>query len=352
MKYFVNTDKLALLPSTTANLEVWVDFMEATLASGVIQDNTFKPLNQRTLFSSAVEADILTAPGAATIVRQLQHVGVKNVHATAANTVQLKQYLAGSATALGPAVTLQAGEYLIVNEAGVLFVYDTNGGVKTASATGRWLKTTILTAGTSFTTQMAATAMFVRMVAGGGGGGGVAANAAGNGTVGGGGSAGGYAEKTFVVTPNTAYAYAIGAAGAAGASAGGTGGTGGDTTITVGATTVTTKGGLGGTFLATGTVAAYALGGAPPAVSTNGDVNSSGEAGRCGGLIAAGAGGASGGGGSGQFGAGGAERKTSGAGSVGIGFGAGGSGALSLASGAAAAGGAGTAGLICIDEYA
>ena len=93
-------------------------------------------------------------------------------------------------------------------------------GVK-ATKLGRYLGSTILTAGTTFTTGPNTNTIFVRVQAGGGGGGGVAANAAGNGTVGGGGAAGGYAEKTFAVTPNTTYTYAIGAAGIAGVNTGG-----------------------------------------------------------------------------------------------------------------------------------
>jgi len=206
---------------------------------------------------------------------------------------------------------------------------------------------------TVFTTRPATTTLFVRVQGPGGGGGGVALNAAGNGTCAGGGAAGSYAEKTFTVTGNTAYTYAIGAAGAAGASGGGTGGAaGGASTFAVGAVTVTAPSGLGGTFLGTGTVHNYALGGASGATATNGDANQGGQCGRVGVIIVAGVVGVGGAGGDSTFGNGGPERKTTGAGTVATGFGAGGSGALSLAAGAAAAGGAGTAGVIVVDEYA
>lgn len=218
-----------------------------------------------------------------------------------------------------------------------------------AASAGRYLSSTVLTSGTSFTTGGSTNKIFVRLQAGGGGGGGVGtAVTAGGG--GGGGAAGGYAEKTFTVTPNTAYTYAIGAAGAAGAAGANNGGAGGDTTFAVGATTVTTKGGnggIGGTAATTLTL----LGGAAPAISTNGDVNASGQPGAPGEAIIA-ATVSSGSGGSCVLGAGGNARNTQGAGGVGVGYGAGGSGGCLVSGGADVAGGAGLAGMIVVDEYA
>src|SRR5882672_8292668 len=72
-------------------------------------------------------------------------------------------------------------------------------GVKWSSAgtggSGRFLGTTVLTSGTSFTTSANTNAIRIRMCAGGGGGG--ACNGAGK--PGAGGAAGGYAEKMFSV---------------------------------------------------------------------------------------------------------------------------------------------------------
>jgi hypothetical protein len=251
-------------------------------------------------------------------------------------------------------VVLQVGETLQWTPDGGWRTFDATGAQKMAmSGTGRWIKTTVLTSGTAFVTQMQTTSIFVRVQGPGGGGGGVALNAAGNGTCAGGGAAGSYAEKTFVVTPNTSYTYAIGAGGGAGASGGGTGGAaGGATTFAVGGTTVTCPSGLGGTFIGTAALHNYALGGDSGAVATNGDLNAGGDPGRSGVIIVAGVVGVGGAGGSSVFGRGGPERKTTGAGAVGTGYGCGGSGALSLASGAAAAGGAGMQGVIIVDEYA
>lgn len=215
---------------------------------------------------------------------------------------------------------------------------------------GRFLKTTVLTSGTSHTVSGATRTIFVRVQAGGGGGGAIA-TALSSGGGGGGGSAGGYAEKTFTVTPNTAYTYAIGAAGAAG-TAGGNGGVGGVSTFAVGAVTVTANGGLGGIGgTAVAQVQAF-LGGASPAVSTSGDVNGGGAPGGYGlSLRANGVAAVSGAGGSCLFGAGGNSVNTQSVGAAGIGKGAGGSGACLLSGGASVDGGAGLAGIIVVDEY-
>ena len=215
---------------------------------------------------------------------------------------------------------------------------------------GRYLGTTVLTSGTSFTTGSLTNKIFIRVQAGGGAGGG-GATAAVSASAGGGGSAGGYAEKTFTVAPSTAYTYAIGAAGAAGAAGANDGLVGGNSTFAVGATTVTAFGGLGGIGMAATTTVTSVLGGASPAISTNGDVNTGGEPGDPGiaftGLLAN-----SGAGGSSIFGSGGNGRITAGTGAIGVGNGAGGSGGVVLNGSSAVAGGVGLAGIIVVDEYA
>lgn len=214
---------------------------------------------------------------------------------------------------------------------------------------GQFIKRTLLTSGTSFTTTVNTNKIILRLQAGGGGGGGTTTAAA-SAALGGGGSAGGYAEKTFNVDPNTAYTYAIGAAGAAGNTSGGNGGVGGVTTFAVGATTVTANGGLGGIGETAGTALAVILGGASPAVSTNGDMNGGGAPGAVG-IRLSGLLGGSGAGGSCLFGAGGNGLNAAGAGVVGVGYGAGGSGGCVLNNSAAVAGGAGLAGCIVVEEY-
>lgn len=141
---------------------------------------------------------------------------------------------------------------------------------------GGFVKKTVVTSGVSFTTQPNTRTIFIQLMAGGGGGGGsFGAN------VGGGGGSAGYAEKTFPVAPSTAYVIAIGAGGAGG-NGGNPGGTGGNTNFTVGATTVTARGGGGGAA-GNGTPGAGGNGGA---ISTNGDLNCGGARGVGGGFTA------------------------------------------------------------------
>lgn len=203
---------------------------------------------------------------------------------------------------------------------------------------GRYLGTSVLTSGTSFTTGASTNKIRVRLIAGGGGGGGCPAQ---NQSAAGGGAGGGYAEKSFAVSPSTAYSCAIGALGAGGAAGANNGTAGGNTTFTAPGIigTVTAYGGGGG--IAGG--GSYALGGAPPAASANGDVNGGGEAGEAG-L----GGGISGRGGASIFGSGGNSKITAGS-NPGTGRGSGGGGACSA--GSIAAGGNGTAGEIVVEEY-
>lgn len=328
---------------TTTNPMVVVDWVDIVVATGGTPGCTPTNLN------GVTAVDIVAAPAASTI-RKVNYLSLYNVD-TVAHIVTVRYNDNATLYTIGK-WSLAVGDTLVFTDSEGFYVLDSSGQVKTVApaVSGSWQRTTVLTSGTAHIVGPNSRTAFVRLVGAGAGGGGVPLNAAGNGSVGGGGAAGSYAEKTFTVIPGTSYTYAIGTAGLAGASGGGTGGTGGDTTFAVGATTVTAKGGLGGTFLGTGTVHNYALGGAG-VVGTNGDVNVRGEAGRAGVIIVAGVVGVGGMGGSSLFGAGGLETKTTGAGSAGNNWGSGGSGALSLASGAAQAGGAGAQGAIVVDEY-
>lgn len=207
----------------------------------------------------------------------------------------------------------------------------------------------VLTSGTSYTTPADCTRIVVHAWGGGGGGGGCTSAAA-SCAAGGGGASGGYAMKTYTVTPSTGYTYAIGGAGTGGVNTGGTGLSGGDSTFTDGVTLITAKGGGGGLGMAA-TTAGLSEGGFTP-VSTNGDLNGSGGVGTPGicitGLI-----GTSGGGGSSALGGGGRPRgAATGAGVAATGLTGGGGGALVENNSGAVAGGDGTAGVIVIYEYA
>lgn len=208
-------------------------------------------------------------------------------------------------------------------------------------ATGSYVGTTLLTSASStFTTGANTVKIKIRGVAGGGGGGGTAATAY---RSSGGGGAGSYAEKTFAVSPSTAYTYTCGAGG--GGNSGSGGSNGASSTFIVGATTVTCNGGTGA---AVGTNQ-YGPQGAGGVVSTNGDVNIQGQDGFIG-IQAGGNPQYGGSGGSSQFGAGGPPSYQAAANSA-SGYGAGGGGANNP-SASAQAGGSGSNGCWIVDEYA
>lgn len=136
------SDKIQLTPSSTSALEVRVDFVEATTASSVIQADTFVPGNQRTAFSAATVADILTAP-ATNRCRNVKLIVVKNSGATnpATNTVLCEVVNAAGNCDLFN-VPLAVGEWLTWNETGVLFVYAIDGSVKSAGQSVAFISST------------------------------------------------------------------------------------------------------------------------------------------------------------------------------------------------------------------
>lgn len=216
---------------------------------------------------------------------------------------------------------------------------------------GRLIGVTILTATSSstFTTNAKTSKLVIEMVGAGGGGGGVGASTSGNRSLGAGGGGGGYVFKVVNVAPSTGYTYQCGAGGTAGASGGGNGGDGGSTTITIGATTYTASGGLGGGHVTNGSTVDLSSGG-NGGTGTNGDINASGIRGFSVVRLSGGVG-SSGAGGDSRFGGGGRYHTATAAGIDGDGYGGGGGGAASNNGGGARAGGAGSQGCIVVYEY-
>ena len=280
------------------------------------------------------------------IQRYIKNMTIYNAD-TAAATVTVR-YNNNSTLRTLAKVILQIGESLLWD--GTFKVLDATGSIKTVlSGKGRWLKTTVLTAGTMFTAGPETSSIFLRLQGGGAGGGGCTSVSSAAGA-GGGGGAGSYAEKTFTVAPNTNYTYSIGAAGAG--VSGAAGANGGNTTFIVGGITVTAPGGTGGILGTAAATLTARAGGAGGAISTNGDLNAAGENGAPGiVLIVATPIGKSGNGGGSVFGRGGLGITAVGNGNAAIGFGAGGGGALTGAS-AVRTGGSGVGGCIVVDEYA
>lgn len=333
------TDKLQLVTSAAIAVDVSAHFVDSGAPP--------TPQNpQLTAITTATTTDIVASPAAGQ--RNVQSLLARNKGATS-NDLTVVIDRGATDNELFKA-TLQAGETLSYLDGVGFQVKDANGAVKVAqSGSGRWLKTTVLTAGTTFTTGPETKSIFVRLQGGGGGGGGCTSVASAAGA-GGGGGAGSYAEKTFTVAANNNYTYAIGALGAG--VSGAAGAAGGSTTFAVGATTVTAPGGSGGTLGTAATTLTARLGGAGGAISTNGDLNAAGENGEPGFvLIVATAIGHGGNGGGSVFGKGGIGVIAAANGNAAIGYGAGGGGALTGAS-AVRTGGNGTAGIIAVDEYA
>jgi hypothetical protein len=334
------TALVRLVTSAACDVQVNASYIDFTAPS------TFTSDGQNTLITTATTTTIVSSPGAS-IKRNVTDCSIRNAHATTAVTIGVEQTDGTTATKIIQ-FTLLAGEYAKLNEQGTWFCYDINGAVKAGTGPGRWMKTTVLTSGTSHTTGALTTTAFVRVVAAGGGGGGCTSVAAAASAAGGGG-AGGYAERAFVVSPSTAYAYTIGAAGTG--VSGAAGNNGGNSTFVVGGTTVTAFGGTGGPVATALTTLVAYRGGAGGVVSTNGDLNAGGDNGEYGvTLIVATPIVASGNGGSGPFGGGGLGLTAVGAGAAASGFGAGGGGAATGAS-TVRTGGNGTAGIIVVDEY-
>ena len=217
---------------------------------------------------------------------------------------------------------------------------------------GSYLGRTILTSGTSatFTTSIYAHKLIVQGVGGGGGGGGTAGSGSTYGSAGGGGG-GGYFYKT-ITTPAATYTYTVGAGGAGGTSGNNNGSSGGTTSF--GSLSVTGGAGGGGSAATTPGSATLATGGAAVGgSSSSGDINISGTTGATGiiyssNFVATGEGGYS------PYGTGGPTitlSSTNVTNSAGSGFGGGGGGAGTYTS-TNEAGGAGTGGLIIVDQYA
>jgi hypothetical protein len=306
---------------------------------------TTNPGRTNTSISGAATTDVVAAP-TTNIIRNVKWLSIYNSHATSSNLITV-QHTDGTTVSILVKYTLLAGETLYYVESGYFAVLDIAGTRKVAANSGGLIRTSVFQfGGATFTVGPTTNTIRVKLQAQGGGGGG-SITAATSGSAGGGGSAGGYAEKLFAVSPGTAYAWSSpgGGAGVSGAN----GNAGGIASFTVGGTTVTANGGLGGTT-STGSTLGVNLGGASPAVSTNGDINCGGAPGGPG-IILSAAIVISGHGGASEFSYGGIGRIVQAAGGIGW-FGGGGSGGALVSAGASNAGGTGGTGIIVVEEYA
>jgi hypothetical protein len=196
-------------------------------------------------------------------------------------------------------------------------------------------------------------ALRVTCYGGGGGGGGSLGGAAGTASAGSGGSSGSKSETLVTsVDDSRVYPVAIGAGGAGGVAGNNPGANGGDTTFDNPSVCTALGGNPGAGGGAADVTLAFVVGALPIAPSAVADLSVGGYPGgasiRLSGTVAL-----SGHGGPSLLGSrGGAPQVAQSGGSGGQQQGAGGGGALSLNGGASAAGGAGSPGLIIIEEYA
>lgn len=332
-------EKIRATPGTTGTIDghaSWVDLSGTTVTPDSAESS---------VTTAATPVDIVASPAAST-QRRIKFLSFRNRSTTVTSTLMVEKIVAAAVTELFKA-TLLPGWELVYNGA-TWFVYDVNGAVVTGPTGGRYLRTTVLSAGSTFTTGADTESIRIRLVGGGGGGGGCTSVASAAAAAGGGGS-GAYAEKTFDVLPNTNYTYAIGAAGTG--VSGAAGNNGGSSTFAVGGTTVTAPGGTGAPVGTAATTLTARAGGAGAASATNGDLNSTGSPGVNGHtLIVATPIVNSGKGADSQFGSGGLGLVAVGAGNNATGFGAGGGGAATGAS-TVRTGGNGTAGCVIVEEY-
>lgn len=335
--FTTSTGALKLVTAGTQTLDVHTSYVD-------VSGTTVTPGATNSAISSATTTSIVPASGTA-VQRNVKHVSICNKDSTSSVGLLIQHY-DGTTTIQLIKITLLAGYTFTYNDLDGWVLIDASGGRVESPLAGRWLKRTVILNGTTtFTTGPSTNTIVARLVAGGGQGGGSPAT---TGVEGAGAGAGSYAEWNVAVSPNTAYTCAVGAGGTTGGT-NAAGQNGGNTTLAVGATTVTCNGGTGGPV---GTsISVPVLGGAGGAISTNGSVNTGGGAGSPPTCTGTAANNASGKGGDSELGAGGAAllNASNATGNAAVGFGGGGGGSSST--GTARAGGPGSNGVIIVDEY-
>lgn len=333
------SDKVQVVTTTAANLDVLSSFVDLTTSTGAIAAD-----RQAATISSATTTDIVAVPSSG-VVRNVQTIMIRNRHASTANTVTVQQ-VTGSGTFEIIKVSIGAGQTLTFLDGAGWQLIDTNGAPVASVAFPQ--TRAVLTAGSAatYTTPARCRAIEVECVGGGGAGGG-GATAASSGAMGGGGGSGGFTKK-LIASPAATYTYTIGAGGTAGSAGNNVGNNGADTTFS----TLTAKGGTGGGGMAAAATAAYSAGGAAGIAGSGGDINQPGQPGSPG-MRATAALGASGNGapsllGPGAIGIFNAQATGT---SATANTGGGGAGGSTVSAGAATAGGAGGSGLIIVTEH-
>lgn len=118
-----STDKISLITSSTADIDVIVSYVDIVTSTEAVTAD-----KQLTAITSATTTDICAAPSAGT-VRNVKGILVKNKHASTSNTVTPQINVSGTLYELAPDCILLFGESLTLNADGTWFHYDDNGGV-------------------------------------------------------------------------------------------------------------------------------------------------------------------------------------------------------------------------------
>jgi hypothetical protein len=127
----LTTDKLQVVTSSGADLDIHVDYIDITVATGVVSaaDKTNTQVT-----ATANTFDILAAGAGGGVTRFAKCINVRNIDAAVSQDVTVQFNANGTLITLYKA-TLLAGESLTYNEDGTWFHYDINGGVYGAGQT-------------------------------------------------------------------------------------------------------------------------------------------------------------------------------------------------------------------------
>lgn len=320
----------------SVNCSVTVSYIDYTANANPV------PGTQVSTTNGVTAVDICSAPASST-QRRILYLHIYNKDSrTAIFTIRLNDN--GTLYTIQQ-IKLVAGENFVYNIGSGFTVINTVGALGQSGS--QYLRTIYLYKGaTSYTPSPDCNIINIELIGAGGGGGGASRGTSAPGMAGGGG-AGGYLEKYVAVTANGLYTCDVGAGGAGGAAGANNGTTGGNTSITIGGTTYTGNGGGPGIAMATGSTLLSALGGAG-GTATNGDFNQSGMMGKNS-FRNSTTTGYGGGGGTCKWSKGTPDTTTDQTGVSATGYGGGGQGACAIA--ANRAGGAGSDGLIVIEEY-
>ena len=121
---YAATAVIRVTTSSTADIEAQVSGVDHTISGDV-----FLAFQQATAIATTPGPTTIGAGPASGHVRNYKRISLRNKHAATANTLTIEHYNGTLAVQIDK-VTLAAGEQWLLDDKGVVFVYDANGGVK------------------------------------------------------------------------------------------------------------------------------------------------------------------------------------------------------------------------------